>query len=242
VAAPATVSAATGELGSYLVDGSGRTLYYFTQDVTPGVSVCGEGCAEAWPPLISPDGSVSAGEDVPGTLAVTPRSDGSLQVTYRGRPLYTFSGDQAAGDVNGQGLNGVWFVASLDGSVPVAPEGEPQLTLGSATTDLGTFLIDPAGQTLYVFTVDTSPGVSTCEGDCAATWPPLVVETGAVVAGDEGVPGVIGLFARSDGTTQVSYDGRPLYYFAGDTGAGQTNGQGIGGVWFVADVSGSPPS
>ena len=61
---------------------------------------------------------VKAGEDVPGVIGVITATDGSLQVTYDGRPLYYFAGDQAAGDTNGQDVGGVWFVASTDGLVP----------------------------------------------------------------------------------------------------------------------------
>jgi predicted lipoprotein with Yx(FWY)xxD motif len=58
------------------------------------------------------------------------------------------------------------------------------------------------------------------------------------VAGD-GVTGVIGLATQADGSQQVTYDGRPLYYFKGDAAAGDVNGQGVGGVWFAATVDGS---
>jgi predicted lipoprotein with Yx(FWY)xxD motif len=234
------VSTATDELGTYLVGPDGRTLYYFTRDVTPGVSACTGGCLEAWPPLLVGEGqSLAAGDGVTGTLAAAPQADGALQATYRGRPLYYWQGDTEAGQTTGQGVNDVWFVASVDGSMPPNP---PALTLGTATTELGTFLTGRDGLTIYFFAADTTPGVSVCEGDCLAAWPPVTVPPGNSVAAGEGVNGVIGLITGTDGSTQVTYDGRPLYYWQGDTEAGQTTGQGVNDIWWVADVSGNLPA
>jgi predicted lipoprotein with Yx(FWY)xxD motif len=234
------VATASDDLGTYLVGPEGMTLYYFTRDVTPGHSVCSGGCLEAWPPLLAAEGqALLAGDGVNGTLAAAPRDDGTLQVTYRGRPLYYFAGDTEPGQAAGQGVNGVWFVALADGTMPANP---PALTLGTASSDLGTFLTGKDGLTLYFFAADATPGVSVCEGDCLTAWPPATVPAGnSVVAGD-GVTGVVGLIPAADGTLQATYDGHPLYYWQGDTEAGQTNGQGVNGVWWVADVSGNLPA
>jgi len=84
-----TVSTATDDLGSYLVGPEGLTLYYFTKDITPGQSVCFDGCLEAWPPLLVGEGQELAGDDgVTGTLGAVTRDDGTMHATYRGRPLY----------------------------------------------------------------------------------------------------------------------------------------------------------
>jgi predicted lipoprotein with Yx(FWY)xxD motif len=246
----ATVSATSGDLGTYLVGPDGRTLYYFTRDVTPGASVCEGGCLENWPPLTVEDGqAITAGEGVTGTLGTFARSDGTTQVAYRGRPLYFFAGDAAAGETKGQGLNEVWFVATVDGSSPPNPpeEGAPSpgpvgLTIETASSDLGTFLTGRDGLTLYYFAVDAVPGVSACEGDCLAAWPPATVAAGETVAAGDGVTGVLGLITGTDGNPQVTYDGRPLYHWQGDTEAGQTTGHGVGDVWWVADVSGDLPA
>ncbi len=104
---------------------------------------------------------------------------------------------------------------------------------------LGAFLAGDNGRSLYVLTND-QPGASTCAGQCAVTWPPLTLAQDATVAGAAGASGTIATITRSDGSTQVTYDGTPLYYFVGDTGAGQTNGQGLSGVWFVASPDGGP--
>lgn len=93
-----------------LVNSSGMTLYYNTSDTSS--SVCSGGCASAWPPVVSTSapGSVAT---LPGTLSLLTDANGS-QVTYNGHPLYTYSGDSAPGQINGEGIGGVWFVAATD--------------------------------------------------------------------------------------------------------------------------------
>jgi predicted lipoprotein with Yx(FWY)xxD motif len=235
------VETATDDLGTYLVDAEGMTLYYFTRDVTPGQSVCFGGCLEAWPPLLVGEGEeLAPGEGVTGYLGAAPREDdGSMHVTYRGRPLYYWQGDTAPGETNGEGVGEVWYVAQEDGSMP---ENPPALTLETATTDLGTFLVGQDGLTTYYFEADATPGVSVCEGDCLVAWPPVTVPPGNTVAAGEGVTGVLGLITATDGSTQVTYDGWPLYYWQGDTEAGQTTGHGVNDIWWVADVSGTLPA
>jgi predicted lipoprotein with Yx(FWY)xxD motif len=125
-----------------------------------------------------------------------------------------------------------------DGSMPPNP---PAITLGTATSDLGEFLTGDDGKTLYFFTNDVTPGVSTCEGECLENWPPVTIPASNVAAGGEGVTGVVGVAPLADGSLQVTYDGRPLYYFAGDEAEGDTTGQGLGEVWFVALTDGSVP-
>ena len=102
------------------------------------------------------------------------------------------------------------------------------LTVGSKA-DVGDYLVASNGFTLYTFAQDTN-GSSTCNGDCAVKWPPLL-ETTSLPAG---VGGSLGTVAREDGRGQVTYDGKPLYFFAGDKAPGETNGHGVGSVWFAA--------
>ncbi len=111
------------------------------------------------------------------------------------------------------------------------------LTIDLASTSLGTFLVDGAGRTLYVFTADAAD-TSNCTGQCLDSWPPLTSDAAPSVG--SGLTATdFGTITRSDdGSTQVTFDGHPLYYFAGDTAAGDTNGQGVGGKWFVVDASG----
>jgi predicted lipoprotein with Yx(FWY)xxD motif len=102
------------DLGNYLVDGQGRTLYRFTKDA-PETSNCNGQCAVIWPSFYT------EGINVPSELnaadfGMITREDGMKQTTYKGSPLYYFSRDMAAGDVNGQKLNGVWFVVNVNSS------------------------------------------------------------------------------------------------------------------------------
>lgn len=240
-----TVNAATTDLGTFLTGEDGKTLYYFANDTAPGASTCTDSCVENWPLFtLEADETLAAGEGVTGVLATFPRADGTMQVSYDGRPLYYFAGDQAAGDVNGQGRGDVWYVAAEDGTLngPAAP-AEGGLVVNATTTDLGTFLVDAEGKTLYYFTNDTVPGASVCgTGGCLENWPVFGPAEGQGFAPGEGVTGVLGSFTRADDLVQATYDGRPLYSFIGDQAAGDTTGQGLGDVWFVALVDGSVPA
>ena len=107
----------TEALGPFLVDANGMTLYAFAND-TPGVSNCTGQCATNWPPLTVADGETpTLATGIPGRINVITRDDGSLQVTYNGMPLYHWKDDMAAGDTNGQGFKGVWYVVSPDGTM-----------------------------------------------------------------------------------------------------------------------------
>lgn len=113
------------------------------------------------------------------------------------------------------------------GGGPSSAAGAAGVTVGSASSaDFGTVLTGPNGMTLYTFAGDTATS-STCTGSCAASWPPLAT-TGQPTAG-AGVTGKLGTVSRADGTTQVTYDGHPLYYWEGDTKAGDVTGDGVEG-------------
>jgi predicted lipoprotein with Yx(FWY)xxD motif len=116
----------------------------------------------------------------------------------------------------------------------------PAVMLGNKS-GLGNFLVDSRGMTLYIFKNDTV-GVSNCGPDCASAWPALAIKTGLTPTGGPGVTGKLGVTKRSDGTQQVTYNGWPLYYFSGDTQPGDSNGQGIGGLWFVAPLAAGQPA
>ena len=123
-----------------------------------------------------------------------------------------------------------------DTATTEAESGSSSASLvGTQDTDLGEVLTSEAGLTLYGFTQD-SPGSSSCEGDCAAAWPPLTIDSEELPAGlDASTSSVI---ERSDGTYQLAADDQPLYTFGGDEKAGDVNGQGVGGSWFAVDSSG----
>lgn len=101
-------------------------------------------------------------------------------------------------------------------------------------------LVNSQGMTLYWFVPDTSTA-SKCSGSCATFWPPV---KGPVTAG-AGVSGQLSTITRSDGSTQATYDGHPLYTYAADTAPGQAKGNGLnasGGVWWMMEVSGATPA
>jgi predicted lipoprotein with Yx(FWY)xxD motif len=113
-------------------------------------------------------------------------------------------------------------------------------TVSAQTTSLGRILVDGKGMTLYLFENDTST-TSTCNGPCASFWPPTTTE-GAPQAGSGVKASKLGTTKRSDGTTQVTYNGHPLYYYEGDNAPGETAGQGMnvfGALWYVVSPAGN---
>ena len=96
---------------------------------------------------------------------------------------------------------------------------------------VGTILTDPMGRTLYLFTKDVAPNASVCTDDCLTNWPAFTAEEPLTLP--NGVDGELTSFQRADGSSQVAFNGIPLYYFAGDSGPGDVNGQAKGDVWFV---------
>jgi predicted lipoprotein with Yx(FWY)xxD motif len=111
------------------------------------------------------------------------------------------------------------------------------VTVTTADSDLGEILTDAEGMTIYFFANDTE-GVSNCEGDCLENWPPVTVEGGPTA--DDGVDAELGTIEGTDGSTQLTVNGFPAYYFAGDSAAGDTNGQGVGDIWWVFGTDGEP--
>jgi predicted lipoprotein with Yx(FWY)xxD motif len=126
--------------------------------------------------------------------------------------------------------------SSSSGSSPAAAAagGLKTATIGGATV-----LTTASGFTLYSFAPDTST-TSTCNGTCAQNWPPVKGPTTA-----SGVNGTFGTIKRSDGSVQATFDGHPLYTFAGDTAPGQNKGNGLtvnGGLWNEITTSGTAPA
>ena len=125
--------------------------------------------------------------------------------------------------------------ASQSAAPSESAEASGEVAVVTADSDLGTILTDAAGKTIYFFANDTE-GTSNCEGDCLANWPPVEAED-SPAAGD-GVTAELGTIERADGTRQLTVNGFPAYYFAADAAAGDVNGQGVGGVWWVFGADG----
>ena len=140
------------------------------------------------------------------------------------------------------GVLGVAAVVLLGVAVGNAAQPAPaaagtDTVLKTGTIDGVTVVTDGKGFTLYSFAPDT-PTTSKCYGTCAAYWPPVL---GSSTAGS-GLPGKTGTIKRTDGSTQLTYDGHPLYTYIGDTAPGQASGNKLnlnGGLWLEVSASGS---
>lgn len=133
---------------------------------------------------------------------------------------------------------------------PEAPieEPAPPMTAGAEvsvaqTGELGPYLTDARGRALYLLEED-GEGETTCVDDCAEAWPPLLASDGAPAAAHSSIrPDLLGTLTRPDGTTQVTYGGHALYYYAQDQGPAQTTGQDVTdqwGEWYLVTPEGEP--
>jgi predicted lipoprotein with Yx(FWY)xxD motif len=228
VSSAETIGTADSSLGIILVDAEGMTLYYFAKDVpASGTSSCYGQCEVAWPVFSADPVTVSSPLD-PADFGTITRTDGTKQTTYHGWPLYYFQADTKPGDVKGENVGNNWFVFNPDESVLIAQN-----------TDLGFYLTDTTGKTLYFFTKDTT-GTSTCTGSCLAKWPAFSADP--VSAPSVLKPSDFSSITRSDGVKQTAFMGRPLYYFADDVKPGEVKGQGFNDVWYIANISGTVPA
>ncbi|MEO1652900.1 MAG: hypothetical protein AAFU64_05105 [Bacteroidota bacterium] len=220
------------QLGLILCDSLGRTLYAFSPDVA-GNSTCEGGCLDAWPIFYRENISFASSSNLLASdFGEIIHPNGQKQSTYKGWPLYYYApnGDgqvEAPGQTLGQGLGGVWYVA------------KPDYTLFLASKDVNgvntTYLVDDRGRTLYLFNND-SEGVSNCAGTCAEIWPPFQTEN--IVLPSPFTPSAYQSIIRADGQAQLTLQGQPLYYYDADQDGisearGETNGQGVGNVWFI---------
>jgi predicted lipoprotein with Yx(FWY)xxD motif len=220
-----------------------------------------------WPALLT-EGAPIAGPGInPTLLGTVTRTDmpfgGSVQqVTYGGLPLYRFFLDEVPGEMEGANLfdpvtspTGTWYLVDpsrglpatgparlLQESAPVDGTGPNETVLAASMND--NFSLFPQGS-FPVYTLSTDSGhTSACAGQCALFWPPLLT-SGRAEAGFNVDRHGLGQIVRSDGTHQVTYDGHPLYLFAGDayipgipgvSGPASINGAGISSPWGVFDT------
>lgn len=127
-------SASNPTLGKIVVSSGGLTLYHNTKE-TNGKIACNGACLATWPPLLVTKTEVlRAGPGINASkLGRIKRPDGHFQATYYGQPLYRFSGDSVRGDVNGEGLGGIWFVLKTNGAL-AKPSSPSTTTTGTTTT------------------------------------------------------------------------------------------------------------
>ena len=122
--------------------------------------------------------------------------------------------------------------APAEAPKPAVPQAPAEQSGANAFVSVssGGYLVGPSGMTLYVFAKDTS-GVSACYDKCVANWP--ILESQGPVTGS-GTTGTFSVIARTDGKSQVAYNGMSLYYWVNDKAPGDTTGNGVGGVWSLA--------
>lgn len=221
---PTVLVQADPVVGLYLTDAGGGTLYLNRKDVKGGKSKCNKACLERWQPLLL-EGELVAPPELMGTLTVVARDDGGRQVAYEGWPLYTSKEDRQKGDAKANGKDKQWFVANVGLTVRV-----------SKNPVYGDILIGPDGMTLYTFANDAGTDVG-CADSCAENWQPLVV-TEKPTASTQIAQNVSFFKRRSREKRgerfQITYKGKPLYYFSRDERPGDVKGQGLADLWSVA--------
>lgn len=232
----------SAKFGAVLTDNTGKTLYFFAMDAN-GTSGCTGGCEALWPVYYSAELSDNAGINAADVGVIT-RADGKPQNTYKGWPLYYYKNDAAAGDVNGDGVGGIWFVGKTDYSIMLVnnqlvgantKQYTEALVEGPGITQ---YFTDGNGRALYAFTPDKANKNTYTKADFSnnALWPlyesdvkslPSVIKAEFV--------GQIMVFGRK----QLTYKGWPLYYFEQDTKRGDNKGVSypVLGKWPVVKLS-----
>jgi predicted lipoprotein with Yx(FWY)xxD motif len=230
-------------LGSFLTDGEGNTLYYFTLDVT-GSNSCGTAdCASEWPIFHAATLTVGPGLNA-ADFTTAKTASGLEQTLYKGWPLYYFATPgnghavrEQPGQTLGEGLNKAWYVVRPDYTVLIALNEVLNKTSNDAA--FKSYLIDPQGRTLYTYRADAAhpaTQATNCTGGCVDTWP---VFYQAVIKVPSGLKASdFGTLTRTDGPNggtrlQTTYKGQPLYYYAPDN-AVRGKAAGEGGDWAVA--------
>ena len=232
--------ATTSSLGNILTDSAGRSLYFFSIDAN-GTSGCTGDCAVHWPAFYTDSLRLASGL-TDTDFAVITRTDGAKQITYKGWPLYYYSGDAKAGDINGDNLGSVWFTAKPDYTVMLAQtqlvgnDGksyDSTITEGVSNT---LYITDDWGRTLYAFSPDSFNVNKFTKSDFSnnSFWP--IYEGSSV----DRVPSALTAsdFATTTvyGKTQITYRGWPMYHFGPDAMIrGKTLGVSVPqpGVWPV---------
>ncbi|MCL6216791.1 hypothetical protein [Zunongwangia pacifica] len=242
----ATVSLTNNsKFGNILTDGSRRTLYFFSNDSKDN-STCTESCLSAWPVFYQE--TIKTDDDLDtNDFATITRPDGKKQTTYKGWPLYYYANDVQAGDINGDRIGEVWYVAKPDYSLMfvnaqlVGADGKNYIINSDNEyiegEGLTKYLTDNAGNTLYAFSPDKKDTNNYTSEDFSndAAWPIFTISL-------ENLPSILKL---SDFNTisvhnkreQLTYKGWPLYYFGGDSAKGDNKGVSVPlpGIWPIVN-------
>lgn len=232
------------KFGAVLTDSAGKTLYFFASDVA-GTANCSGACETTWPVYYSANASTDLNVKTTEVNVIV-RADGKKQSTYKGYPLYYYKDDVETGQIKGDGVAGIWFVAKPDYSLMVANaqliDAKGKLYTKTYVEGVGktVYFTDPVGRTLYAFSPDkNNKNTFTTDLTKNGIWPIYEAEL-------KSLPSVItkDLMSVIDVTTigkkQLTYKGWPLYYFAQDAVRGDNKGVGVGaapGFWPVLTVA-----
>ena len=206
-------------LGDYFSTQDGQTIYMFSRDLD-GVSTCDEGCELIWQPVGI---TSSLPEGISNEFGLFRRSDGFLQLSYLGWPLYTYANEDT-NETSGDGKEGEWYLAKPDYT----------LFIGIKTIDNApkTFLLTPRGQSVYYKSDDPDNQSSCTSAACLVKYPPLKLNKSIFPSIlDETL---VQNTNRPDTLEQSSYKNKPLYIHSLDA-RGEATGQGFLGVWFVME-------
>jgi predicted lipoprotein with Yx(FWY)xxD motif len=212
--------------GAIMTDSTGKTLYFFSNDAQ-GTPTCKDGCAAVWPTFYVEESALTVDSSLnKADFTTVTRPDGTKQTAYKGWPLYYYAQDAAAGEVKGDNVGTIWFVAKPDYSVMVANfqlhgNNNTDYVLNNtgaiaAGTGASKYLVDDRGLTLYKFANDKAGTNNFTNTDDThnAIWPIYeVTEVKSVPTG----------FNKTDfaiitvlGKKQITYKGWPMYYFGQD--------------------------
>jgi len=245
-------------LGQYLSNKEGRTLYTFANDAD-GVNTCAGGCEAVWPAFTTDLATATLGAGLKtADFATVNIVHGKKQVTYKGWPLSTYSPagsgtyghvPETAGSVNGEGINGIWFVAKPDYTIMLAHKQltgldgnmyKSDYTIGAGLT---TYFTDSAGRTIYTFAVDSFGINKFTKPDLSNNNVFPIYEQEKIVTPSILNKALFGTITVA-GKKQMTYKGWPLYYFGQDETRGSNKAVSVpvAGKWPVAikDVAEAP--
>lgn len=227
---------------NYLAAKTDFSLYRFAEDIKDSnTSKCyntnTSQCATIWPPY---DAGTLTAQDTANGLSNFTRTDGTQQTAYFGYPLYKFKKDINVGDTNGNFVHNEWNL-NYPKTYNINGTGA-KLSLSKVSEK---YMVDAKGFSLYTFADDNVTNVSICYGGCTKVWPPFYANVTATNISNDLNVSLFGIVQRTDGKKQISYNGKPLYYFAGiavkniagDTKAGDTNGDWFKkGDWHLVQI------
>lgn len=216
---PANISSKDMGAGTLYTTDAGETLYTYLRDrEQPGSSACVDACAEAWPPVLVQDGA-----DPVGNWTTVTRPSGEKQWAYKDKPVYTFIEDTHQDAMVGIRTTGTWnAVFDLTTTPP---------SISILGTVHGQMLVTLKGMTVYT----PKNAATSCNDACAKQWRPVEAPWLANAIGEQWL-----VAQREDGLAQWTYADRPLYTFAGDFKAGDSNGTEASSDWEVVTLQPVP--